>query len=157
MVKLNSTSRLSRLSERVVLCQSDTTVGFSSQNAKKLQKIKSRNPSKAFIKIFKDLKTLNKLSPRVPCKYKNSLRRSKKSSFIVKSTAFRIVNNLVNSQIIRDIPWHYSTSANESGKNFNLNFCEEKADIIIQNKDRLRELSSSSLYKINHTKRKKLR
>ncbi|WP_324171020.1 hypothetical protein [Sulfurimonas sp.] len=157
MDKFNRTSRLSRLSEKVILYQSDTTVGFSSQDAKKLQKIKSRDPSKAFIKIFKDLKTLNMLGLRVPYKYKNTLRRSKKSSFVVKNIAFRVVNNPINSQTLRDIPWHYSTSANESGKNFNLDFCEEKADIIIQNKDGLRELNSSSLYKLNHTKRKKIR
>ncbi len=157
MVKFNSTSRLSRISERVVLCQSDTTVGFSSQDAKKLRDIKKRNPSKPFIKIYKDLKTLNILGPRVPEKFRNNLRRQKKSSFIINNIAFRIAKNPIDSKITREISWHYSTSANESGKKFNLNFCEEKADIIIQNKDGLRELSSSSLYKINHTKRKKIR
>ncbi|WP_321777766.1 Sua5/YciO/YrdC/YwlC family protein [Sulfurimonas sp.] len=155
MDKFNCTSRLSRISEKVVLCQSDTTVGFSSQNAKKLQEIKNRKPSKSFIKIFKDLKKLNKLGPRIPEKFKNSLRRANKSSFIVKNIAFRIANNSINSQIFRDISWHYSTSANETGKNFNREFCEEKADIIIENKDGLRELSSSSLFKINQIKRKK--
>ncbi|MFT7004963.1 MAG: hypothetical protein ACJAWW_002329, partial [Sulfurimonas sp.] len=53
--------------------------------------------------------------------------------------------------------WHYSTSANESSKNFDRDFCIEKADIIVENKDGLRENSSSSLYKINKLTRRKIR
>ncbi|MBL0708002.1 MAG: hypothetical protein JJW00_03050 [Sulfurimonas sp.] len=157
MVKLDSTSRLSRLKKRVVLSQSDTTVGFSSQDAPRLQEIKKRGSSKPFIKIYKSLKSLKRLGPRVPQKFKNSLRRAEKSSFIVKNIAFRIINNSLDSKVLRDISWYYSTSANKTGGNFNRNFCEEKTDIIIENKDGLKELSSSSLYKINLIKKEKIR
>ena len=142
---------------KVILTQTDTTVGFLSQNEKKLQEIKTRKLSKPFIKVYKNFKTLLASGHRIPDKYKNTIRRSNKTTFIVKNRAFRVADISLDSQILRDNLWHYSTSANESSKNFDHDFCIEKADIIIENKDGLKELSSSSLYKINHKKRKKIR
>ena len=142
---------------KIILTQTDTTVGFLSQDAKKLQEIKSRKPTKPFIQVYKNFKILLASGNRVPDRYKNSVRRSTKTTFIVKNRAFRIVNNPLDSQLLRENLWHYSTSANESSKNFDRDFCIEKADIIIENKDGLSENSSSSLYKINHKKRKKIR
>ncbi|MFT7005054.1 MAG: tRNA A37 threonylcarbamoyladenosine synthetase subunit TsaC/SUA5/YrdC, partial [Sulfurimonas sp.] len=43
---------------KVTLTQTDTTVGFLSQDEKKLQEIKSRQQNKPFIKVYKDFKTL---------------------------------------------------------------------------------------------------
>lgn len=157
MVSISSNTRLSRLSVKVVLTQTDTTVGFLSQDAKKLKEIKSRESSKPFIKVYKNFKTLLDSSHRIPTKFKNSVRRSKKTTFIVKNRAFRVAQDSLDSQILRDAQWNYSTSANESNKNFDRIFCEEKTDIIVENKDGLSELSSSSLYKINHAKRRKIR
>ncbi|WP_372998924.1 hypothetical protein [Sulfurimonas sp.] len=157
MDSFSSYTRLSRLSVKVILTQTDTTVGFLSQDDKKLQEVKSRKPSKAFIKVYKNFKTLLASGHRIPDKYKNSVRRSKKTTFIVKNKAFRVADTSLDSQILRDKLWHYSTSANESGKNFDRDFCIEKADIIVENKDGLNENSSSSLYILNHTKRKKIR
>ena len=157
MVSVSSFTRLSRLSVSVILTQTDTTVGLLSQDDKKLQEIKSRKASKPFIKVYKNFKTLLASGHRIPNKYKNNIRRSKKTTFIVKNRAFRVADVSLDSQILKDSSWHYSTSANESGKNFDRDFCVEKADIIIENKDRLSQNSSSSLYKINHKKRKKIR
>ena len=157
MVRISSDTRLSRQSVKVVLTQTDTTVGLLSQDEKKLQDIKKRESSKPFIKVYKNFKTLLASSNRVPNKFKNTIRRSKRTTFIVKNIAFRVAEDSLDSQILRDAYWNYSTSANESGKNFDRSFCEKKADIIIENKDILRELSSSSLYIINQEKRKKIR
>lgn len=153
----SSYTRFFSLKEMVILTQTDTTVGFISQNEKKLQEIKQRESSKPFIKIYKDLKTLLEFKHRVPNKFKNRVRRSKKTSFIVKNKAFRVDNNTLDSKLLKDLSWHYSTSANERAKNFNREFCEKKTDIIIENKDGLRELSSSCVYKINNYKREKIR
>jgi tRNA A37 threonylcarbamoyladenosine synthetase subunit TsaC/SUA5/YrdC len=142
---------------KVILTQTDTTVGFLSQDAKKLQEIKTRSSSKPFIKVYKNFKTLLASGHRIPDKYKNTIRRSKKTTFIVKNRAFRVADSSLDSQILRDKLWHYSTSANESSKNFDRDFCIEKADIIIENKDGLSQNCSSTLYKINHIKRKKIR
>ena len=157
MDKIYGNTRLSRLSLKVVLTQTDTTVGFLSQDEQKLQEIKHRDSSKPFIKVYNNFKTLLKSRQRVPQKFKNTVRRSNKITFIVKNRAFRVANSPLDSQILRDTLWHYSTSANKKNKTFDREFCEKKADIIIENKEKLKELSSSSLYKINHIKIRKLR
>lgn len=157
MVRIKSNTRLSRISVRVILAQTDTTVGFLSQDEQKLKEIKKRSSLKPFIKVFQNLKTLQSSKIRIPQKFKNSLRRAKKTTFIVKNTSFRVSVSPLDSQILRNLTWHYSTSANESGLDFNITFCATKADIIIQNKDGLHQRDSSSLYLINNHKRKKLR
>lgn len=155
MVQSKSTSRLSII-ENIVLTQTDTTVGFISQDSTKLSQIKSRDVSKQFIKVYPDLKTFSK-SNRIPASKKNLFRKSKKTTFIIKNKALRISPIKLQSQILRNTPWNYSTSANESGKKFEYTFCQDKADIIIQDKHGLQEMSSSTLLKINDTKILRLR
>ncbi len=141
----------------VILTQTDTTVGFLSQNATRLYEIKSRKKSKPFIKVFSNFETFLACGNRVPQNQKNRIRRSKKTTFIVKNRAFRVAKSLLGSTILRNSPWHFSTSANESNKEFDREFCENQADIIIEDTHRLHENSSSTLIKINNLKRKKIR
>jgi len=157
MVKLNSTSRLPHITRSVLLVQTDTTVGFLSQDAPKLYDIKSRDTNKPFIQVFKDFKTLKQNHIRVPNTQKNRVRRAKKTTFIVKDTAFRVAQYKSSSAALRHGTWHYSTSANESTKSFSRVFCEQKADIIIEDKHGLFEGEPSKLYKINHKRIKRLR
>ena len=157
MVQSKSTSRLSRISQAIILTQTDTTVGFVSKNDVKLQAIKSRPPSKPFLKVFTSNKKLLASHIRIPQKYKNTLRRAKKTSFVVKSTAFRIANYPSNSQLLRNLQWTYSTSANASGEKFSFDFCEDKTDIIVHDKEGFSENSSSTLLKINNSKKVRLR
>jgi len=154
MVRCKSNTRFLSIKSLVILTQTDTTVGFVSQNHIKLSKIKSRPESKPFIKVYN---SLSHIKTRVPKSKKNLVRRSKKTTFIVKSTAFRIDASYKNSQVLRDLEWHYSTSANEVGKNFQKEFCEDKTDIIIEDKNGLHELASSKLLKINDCKIRSLR
>ncbi|MFA6191475.1 MAG: hypothetical protein WC665_03905 [Sulfurimonas sp.] len=137
--------------------QTDTTVGFLSQDAARLYEIKSRIKSKPFIKVYSSFKDLSAQKNRVPSTQKNRIRRSKKTTFIIKNRAFRVAKSLLDSNILRNSTWFFSTSANESNREFDREFCESKADIIIENKYGLHESSSSSLIKINHNKRKKIR
>ena len=153
----NSDTRLSSIDLSVILAQTDTTVGFLSRDNLKLQEIKSRKSNKPFIKVYKNLKSFKEDAKRVPNSKKSLLRRSKKTTFIVKNSAFRIVNDTLSSSILRNSAWNYSTSANESGKSFDREFCESKADIIIENKDSLYEGNPSSLYKMNSKKMERLR
>jgi len=88
MVKFNSTARFPSITSQVLLVQTDTTVGFLSQNEIKLQQIKVRESSKPFIKVFKNFKTLQKDKKRIPNKYKNLVRRSTKTTFIVNGISF---------------------------------------------------------------------
>lgn len=141
----------------VILTQTDTTVGFLSQDAQKLYEIKSRETSKPFLKVYRNFKTFLQEKNRIPQNMKKLVRRSKKTTFIVKNKAFRIASPTLDSQVLRALSWSYSTSANESGKHFDRIFCEAKADIIIEDSRGLLETSSSTLIKINNTRKKRLR
>jgi len=157
MVRCKSTTRFSSVKVSVILTQTDTTVGFLSQNAKKLYEIKERKPSKIFIQVYNNFKTLKASTCRVPKEHRNLLRRCKKTTFIVKGKSFRVSPSSLYSQIFKNLDWVYSTSANKSQENFSRDFCEDKADIIIENNSRLKENKSSKLIKLNHIKRKRLR
>lgn len=157
MVELKSSARLSSLEMSAILAQTDTTVGFLSQDAKKLYAIKSRPTTKPFIKVYKDFRGFLQDGNRVMKNRKNLIRRSKKTTFIINNFSFRVAPSPLNSQILRDTPWFYSTSANQSNEKFNRDFCESKADIIIENANGLFEQSSSVLMKINKQKMRKLR
>lgn len=156
MVKRKSTTRFSSLEVPIILTQTDTTVGFLSEDADALYEIKERSTKKQFIKVYLDFKSLSSTC-RVPNSKKNLIRRSKKTTFIVKNKSFRVAQNSLDSQILRDTTSCYSTSANKSKEKFSREFCEDKADIIIENIDGLRENTSSILIKLNHIKRKRLR
>ena len=156
MVRCKSNSRLSSINHNVILTQTDTTVGFLSTNANALYEIKSRSTKKQFIRVYSYFKTLSSTC-RVPSSQKNLIRRSKKTTFIVKNKAFRVAKGSLNSEILRASTCSYSTSANKSSERFNREFCEEKADIIVEDKNSLFESSSSSLIKLNQKKKRKLR
>ena len=156
MVKSNGAARFSNKIVNVVLTQTDTTVGFLSQDETKLQTIKSRDSSKPFIKVYENFKALQEDGNRIPDSKKSYVRRSRKTTFIIKNIAFRVAKNKLNSSLLKS-KWNYSTSANESGKHFDREFCEEKADIIIEDKESLHEGESSSLLKINSKKVRRLR
>ena len=155
MVKIKSTPRFFNQIVNVLLTQTDTTVGFLSQDEKKLQEIKSRNSTKPFIKVYQNFKIFT-ANNRVDDRYKNLIRRSKKTTFIVKNRAFRVAKTSLQSSFLQN-RWNYSTSANESGKNFNRAFCEEKADIIIEDKNSLYEGEASKLYKLSAKRVRRLR
>lgn len=157
MVKLKSTTRFLSIEHAVILEQTDTTVGFSSQNHKILSEIKSRSNSKPFIKVYSSLRFFLACGNRIPHAMKSLVRRSKKTTFIIKGNAIRVNPHAKSSQISRDIHSYYSTSANEKNKNFDREFCESKADIIIEDKNGLTENSSSTLLKINNVKKVRLR
>lgn len=142
---------------QIILTQTDTTVGFLSKDAQKLYDIKSRPSTKPFIKVYKDFKSFLGDGKRVPQSQKNLIRRSKKTTFIVKENSFRVATLPLDSQLLRASSWFYSTSANRSGEKFQRDFCESKADIIIEDKNGLSEKESSKLIKLNSTKRRKLR
>jgi len=157
MGQCKSTSRLPRISEDVILTQTDTTVGFLSQEAKRLYEIKSRETTKPFLKVYPKFRYFLEAKNRIPNRMKNLVRRSKKTTFIVKNKAFRIATPPLHSQILRQLHWSYSTSANASGKNFQREFCMQQADIIIEDHHELCETRSSTLLKINNSKKKRLR
>jgi tRNA A37 threonylcarbamoyladenosine synthetase subunit TsaC/SUA5/YrdC len=119
------------LGELVFLTQTDTTIGFISQNANRLTQIKQRPPYKYYIKALDSLHTL-KYFTRVPNRHKNRIRRSRKTTFILPdSHSYRIIHDSQHLLLLNRLKWSYTTSANLSGHTYNETFAKKAADIII--------------------------
>ena len=141
----------------IILAQTDTTVGFLSANDKSLQEVKSRPQAKQFLKVYPSFEAFKTDGNRIPQKYKNFVRRSEKTTFVIKNRASRVVKNNPHLQMLQKYPWLYSTSANKSGHEFDKDFCIRKSDIIIEDSRGLQENIPSTLYKLSNTNRKKIR
>ena len=144
-----------QLSNLVFLTQTDTTIGFVSQNAEKLTSIKQRPPHKHYIKALPSLKTL-KLCTRVPDIHKNRVRRSRKTTFIMPNGhSYRIVQDKHHLLLLTRLGWAYTTSANLSSKAYDESFAKKSADIVITP---LKQKSSASdIYKLGEISLKRIR
>ena len=119
------------LKNKVFLTQTDTTIGFISQNAERLTYIKQRPPSKYYIKAVNSLRTL-KTFVRVPAIHKNRIRRTQKSTFIMPDGhSYRVIKDSHHLLLLNRLKWAYTTSANLSGSPYNEAFSKEASDVII--------------------------
>lgn len=141
----------------VILAQTDTTVGFLSQDARRLAKIKARPPHKPFIQSFSSLTRYKAEGGRVPKKFKNSVRRAKSTTFVINNRAIRIVAQGPHHELLRQYGWLYSTSANAKSEAYARSFAEAYADIIVEDSRGLFEGQASAIYRLNSTKLKQLR
>ncbi len=143
--------------DKVYLAQTDTTVGFLSQDAKKLALIKRRDPKKPFLISVDSFVTLKSFA-RVPNHFKNRVRRAKKSTFVYPNgKAVRVVQDTPHLLFLQKFGWMYSTSANESGKRFDRDFAYQAADIIVEDNRGFFEGKPSRLIKLGREKAKRLR
>lgn len=140
----------------IILTQTDTTVGFLSQDASLLIHAKRRDEGKPFLKVFASLKVLQEHT-RVPLKYRIWLRHASKTTFIIQNQALRYVRQEPHASLILKYGWLYSTSANESGKHFDRTYCEAQSDLIIEDSRGLSESTPSKIFKLTSTKFKRLR
>jgi len=141
---------------KILLAQTDTTVGFLSQDASRLEQIKMRPHDKPFLKVYAELKCLRQ-DIRLPSRHKNRVRHSKKTTFVVKNQAFRYVKDPEHARLIQRYGWLYSTSANESGKKYESTFCRSVSDIIIEDYRGLSEQSASKIFRLTPSSLKQLR
>lgn len=118
------------LSDKVFLTSTDTTIGFVSQNRDRLNKIKQRPENKKFITAISSLDTLKNIT-RVPNLHKNRVRRSTKTTFIIRDESFRVVKDEDHLKLIDRLKWAYTTSANLSGNTYDEEFALNCADVII--------------------------
>ncbi len=143
------------LREKVFLTQTDTTIGFVSQNADRLTEIKQRPSNKHYIKAVNSLSTL-KTFTRVPSLHKKKLRRAKRTTFVMPDGhSYRVIKNPRHLLLLNRLKWAYTTSANISGEKYDENFAKEAADIIIsplEYKDQ-----ASTIYRLSHQKIKRIR
>ncbi|SFV68161.1 TsaC protein (YrdC domain) required for threonylcarbamoyladenosine t(6)A37 modification in tRNA [hydrothermal vent metagenome] len=143
------------LKEKVFLTQTDTTIGFVSQNADKLTAIKQRSPHKHYIKAVNSLNTLQTFT-RVPIQHKNRVRRSKKTTFIMPNThSYRVIQDKHHLLLLNRLQWAYTTSANLSNKDYNEVFARENANIIIEPLNYT--IQASNIYKLGKKTIKKVR
>ncbi|MBA1420365.1 MAG: Sua5 YciO YrdC YwlC family protein [Epsilonproteobacteria bacterium] len=144
-----------QLEKLVFLTQTDTTIGFVSQNADKLTTIKQRPPHKHYIKAVNSLKTL-KTFTRVPSQHKNRVRRSSKTTFILpNSYSYRVIKNTHHLLLLNRLQWAYTTSANLSTQAYDENFAKENADVIVEPLKENRD--ASSIFKLGKTSIKRIR
>jgi len=142
---------------KVILAQTDTTVGFLSQSRQALSDVKTRSRQKPFLKVYADLKGFKASGGRIPKIHRTRVRRSRKTTYIVKSNAFRIVRDGPHHHLLKHYRWLFSTSANRSGHPYERSFCEASADIIIEDFRGLYEAPPSSLELLKKKKRIKIR
>lgn len=120
------------MENKVFLTQTDTTIGFVSQNADKLTEIKQRPPHKHYIKAVNSLQTLQKFT-RVPQNHKNRVRRAQKTTFIMPNGhSYRVIQDKHHLLLLDRLKWAYTTSANLSNEEYNESFARDMADIIIE-------------------------
>jgi len=144
-----------QLAKLVFLTQTDTTIGFVSQNADKLTEIKQRPPHKHYIKAVNSLQTLQ-IFTRVPNKHKNRVRRAKKTTFIMPDKhSYRVVQDKHHLLLLARLRWAYTTSANLSNKAYDKSFAEEKADVIIEPLNESK--AASHIYKLGKNNLKRIR
>jgi len=155
MDRAASPSRLPGV-DAVLLVQTDTTVGFVSQNAGALARCKNRPAAKPFLKTFASLRVYQQ-SGRIPPRFRRELRRGKRTTYVVKGEAFRIVGAGDYHRLLAPYGWLYSTSANPAGARFDPAFARAQADVVIEDAGGLYEDVPSNIYKLNTKTKRRIR
>ncbi len=135
----------------VFLTATDTTIGFVSKSQNALDKAKQRANNKQYITALPSLKALKH---RVPRKHKNRVRRSNKTTYIVKGYSFRVVKSKTHNLLLNRLGWAYTSSANKSNEEFNLNYATTQADIVVYP---LQNSKSSTILKLAQSRVIKVR
>lgn len=143
------------LKEKVFLTATDTTIGFVSQNAEKLTKIKKRSLYKHYIKAVNSLQTLKEFT-RVPTIHKKRLRRAKHTTFVMPNgCSYRVIRDRHHLLLLDRLKWAYTTSANLSGMHYDETFAKTAADITIAPLKRCK--APSRIYKLGKKRIKRIR
>lgn len=145
-------------SSLVYLTQTDTTVGFLSQADEKLCSAKQRDSKQKILQVVDSFKTLKKLV-RVPNRHKKAIRYAKNTTIIYPNKlAFRVVPKNSNHQnFLQKFHIMYSTSANKTKNNFNLDYAIQHSNILVYTKENFIEKKASSIYRVNKIKKIKIR
>ncbi len=138
------------------LTQTDTTIGFVSQSDFKIDRAKRRLPNKQYIRVVNSLSTLKSFT-RVPEKYKNRVRRSKKITFVMPNGySFRVIRESRHNLLLDRLKWAYSSSANLSGQKYNKEYANSVTEVIVSEPNG-RDSPASTIYQLGVNRVKKLR
>ncbi|ADV46476.1 hypothetical protein [Nitratifractor salsuginis] len=121
------------LGKLVFLSDTDTTVGFLSQDTSRLDRIKGRPGHKRYIHALDSLHTLRRLG-RVPAKHRRLVRRRKRTTFILPNgNSFRLIRDPRHLLLLARLGgWAYTTSANRAGAPYDENFARQNADVVVE-------------------------
>jgi len=137
------------MKNNLFLTQTDTTIGFVSQDASKIDVAKQRLPDKHYIRVVDSLETL-KTFTRVPQKHKNRLRRARGTTFIMpQGESFRVVKGSRHNLLLNRVKWLYSSSANLSGAEYNELYAKKMAEVIVSFPDG-NGGEASKIYRLGH-------
>jgi len=129
------------------LTQTDTTIGFVSQDSSKIDQAKKRLQNKHYIRVVNSLETLKSFT-RVPNAHKNRVRRAKRTTFIMPSGySFRVVKEVEHNLLLNRLKWAYSSSANLSGAEYNEHYANEEAEVIVHSATK-RVGQASTIYRL---------
>ncbi len=143
------------LNNKVFLTRTDTTIGFVSQNDRRLTEIKKRPPHKHYIKAVTSLMSL-KRAARVPSAFKNHVRRARRTTFIMPNGySYRVIRDPHHSLLLERLGWAYTTSANISGQEYDEAFAKEEADVIVS--PLTQNALPSSIFKLGKNSIKRIR
>lgn len=135
----------------IYLVQTDTTAGLLSKDYKELNIAKGRDINSPCILTTASFKDL-----RVPEKFKNSVRRARKSTFIYQNgRSVRVVKDCEHAKFLEINGNMYSTSANLHGKSFDEEWARGVADVVVDGK--LKDGKASRVYKISRQRLKRVR
>ncbi len=139
------------------LVQTDTTVGFLSQDSDKLLHVKNRPNNKNFVRVYSDFKSFKKEKNRISNTHKRYVRSAHKTTFISKNRASRIINSSKHHNFLKNFSYMYSTSANLSGESYNEEFARDVAEIIVEDINGFNNNRASKMIKLSHTRKVRLR
>ncbi len=140
----------------VYLTATDTTVGFVSQNAGRLDAIKGRPSHKHYITALPSLRAL-KQRTRTPARHRNRLRRARRTTFILPDgRSWRIIHDPRHHRLIQKLGWAYTTSANRSGGAYDEAWVREVADVVIEPLN-VTDSMPSTILKLSKTHLRQLR
>lgn len=139
----------------IYLAQTDTTAGFLSKSLKEINQAKNRDEKQACLITTSSFYELQNLT-RVPKKFKNLVRRAKKTTFLYPNKeAIRVVKNHPHAKFLDKMGFMYSSSANLHKEKFDFETAAKIADVIVDKE--FREEQPSRIIKIGKRRLKKIR
>ncbi|QKF60571.1 hypothetical protein [Campylobacter curvus] len=139
----------------IYLAQTDTTAGFLSRDFGEINRVKERPLKKPCLITTSKFSVLQTLV-RVPSKFKNRVRRSRKTTFLYPNgKAVRVVKDCAHERFLQKFDWLYSSSANLNGAKFDESWARSVADEVVDEK--FHESAASKILKVSIRNIKRLR
>ena len=141
----------------VYLVQTDTTVGFVSQDKEALARAKGRDPRQPFLRCVADFGR-QKRFVRTPRKFRKYVRRSRRTTFLYPNhEAIRVVGEGAHHRFLARFSFMYSTSANAHQSAFDPAYARKQADVVVEDARGFFEGAPSPIYQLGRRKKRRLR